>query len=385
MRVALQTTFAASRKEPLAQVVARIHKAFADVGMGEPPIEFSFGDAPLPGYVSSVNRVLKRFPELERYVTESAPMPGITGARRIVGVSGEAVPFVTLEKIAAGVPRSFPFHTVAFHFRAPEFGEWAVSGPIAGIMLPGVLVTDSWWVNGRNRSVSAMAIVEGDPGSKKLPELGPALTAVLAACGKAKKMVQVPFEPGAQAASRPFLPQSARESNPNPEAAEKVKAIVANYRARMADVVGRAGLPHDLPPNIEAAKVISGTPSGPKKPALVEVFGPMGYTCWGETGSFALRRRTAANLTVELHLDVGTWSNSILAIFRVWGLGFKATLFPPVSAQAAPMGQYPIGDADRWRKIVENLATLVKELEHSFVAEIEAAAGPSPEWYKPES
>ena len=36
MRVALLTTFAASKKEPLAAMMDRIHKAFLDAGLGEP-------------------------------------------------------------------------------------------------------------------------------------------------------------------------------------------------------------------------------------------------------------------------------------------------------------------------------------------------------------
>jgi hypothetical protein len=86
---------------------------------------------------------------------------------------------------------------------------------------------------------------------------------------------------------------------------------------------------------------------------------------------------------VELHLDVGTWGRSVFAIFRILGVGFNATLTVPVSAAAMAAAQYPIGDADRWRKIVDNLGAMVAELDRSFVPEIEAAAGPSPEWYQP--
>ena len=128
-----------------------------------------------------------------------------------------------------------------------------------------------------------------------------------------------------------------------------------------------------------------GVAPGAKKPALERVFQPMGYTCRGGSGTFTLRRRTPQNLTAELYLDVGTWSNLVMAIFRVLGVGFKATLLLPVCAKAAPGAQYPIGDAERWQKIVENLGALVAELDRSFVPEIEAAAGPSPEWYQPES
>ncbi len=109
----------------------------------------------------------------------------------------------------------------------------------------------------------------------------------------------------------------------------------------------------------------------------------MGYSCSGGSGTFTLRRRTAGNLTVEISLDVGTWSRSITASFKVVGLGFKATLPLPVSKRAA--GQYPIGDAARWQQIVDNLAALVAEYERSFVPAVEAVAGATPEWYTPVS
>ena len=35
-------------------------------------------------------------------------------------------------------------------------------------MMCGILVSDSWWVNGRNRALSACTLVEADPASKKL-------------------------------------------------------------------------------------------------------------------------------------------------------------------------------------------------------------------------
>jgi hypothetical protein len=54
-------------------------------------------------------------------------------------------------------------------------------------------------------------------------------------------------------------------------------------------------------------------------------------------------------------------------------------------AGVAAGGQYPVGDAAQWQKIVENLGALVAELDRTFVPEVEAAAGPSPEWYKPVS
>jgi hypothetical protein len=223
-------------------------------------------------------------------------------------------------------------------------------------------------------------IVDADSAAKKLPPLPDPIAAVLAACGKVKKRVQVPLV-SAPAQQRPTIDTAA------PEIAASIRAAVQDYRSRIAEIVESANLPHDLPPNQEA--FTAGVTAGPKKPELVRAFTPMGYDCRGESGTFTLRRRTPGNLTVELMLDVGTWSNMALAIFRVLGLvngaGFKATLFLPVSRRAAVGGQYPMGGPERFRQIVDNLAALVAELDRTFVPAIEAISGPAPDWYKPEN
>jgi hypothetical protein len=153
----------------------------------------------------------------------------------------------------------------------------------------------------------------------------------------------------------------------------------------MSEIVERAALPHDLPAQGEALQASLGVTAGPRKPALERVFGPMGYSCKGGSGTFTLRRRSAANLTVELYMDVGTWSHFALSMFRVLGVGFKASLMLPVTARAVVGSQYPIGDAAQWKKVVENLAALVKELDRTFVPDIERVVGPTPDWYQPES
>jgi hypothetical protein len=172
-----------------------------------------------------------------------------------------------------------------------------------------------------------------------------------------------------------------------PEAALAVHEIVLAYRARFREIVERAALPHLLSEPWDEAYRDGGVgvTSGPKKPALERAFKPMGYSCSGDSGTFTLRRRTPGNLSAELQLDVGTWGHSVVAMFRVLGVGFKGTLLLPVSANAIGGGQYPIGNAERWQKIVDNLAALVAELDRSFVPEIEAKVGSSPAWYRPES
>lgn len=274
----------------------------------------------------------------------------------------------TLVAIAAGVPRSFPFHNIVIQLTAPGFGEAMQT------MAPGVYLGDAWWINGRSRSLTALAVVEADPANKKLPSLPATVAAVLAACGKVKKTVQVPL---------PAAPE-AQQAGPDPEALRRVGQIVSDYKSRFPAIVERLPFPHDLPPLLEALQAANlGVTAGPKKPALVRAFKPMGYDCVGGSGTFTLRRRTGGHLTVEIFLDVGTWSHSFTGSFSVQGLGFKARLNLPVSRRGGAT-QYPIGDEERWRKIVDNIAAVVAELDSTFVPAIEAAAGPTPEWYRPE-
>jgi hypothetical protein len=78
----------------------------------------------------------------------------------------------------------------------------------------------------------------------------------------------------------------------DPEAAQAVKPVVADYRARMKEIVERAALPHDLPPQGEMIRTSFGVTAGPLKPTLERVFGPMCYSCKGGSGTFTLRRHS---------------------------------------------------------------------------------------------
>src|SRR5271169_5564785 len=111
----MHTIFAASRKEPLADVMERVHAAIIAADFGEPQVQFVLADSPVAGGVSSVARVLKRFPSLGRFAQQRAAASGrpetkVLSNRTSSGATGETVDFATLLEIARGVPRSFPFH-----------------------------------------------------------------------------------------------------------------------------------------------------------------------------------------------------------------------------------------------------------------------------------
>ncbi len=370
MRVALFTTFKTNAKEPLTDALDRVSDAFIAAGL-DPSTGFTLADSPLPGSVSAVNRATKRFPELAPFVTDAPALPGGPPVHQLRSPKEAVIAFPTLRQIAAGIPRPFPFHSAEFTFAHEEFGppvgDPAVTPP------PGVHLRDDWWVNGRMRSLTALTVVEVDSSHRgPLPVPSP-VEFIIAACGVVEGTHQVAMPeipaPGTAPAPGSPVPQS------------PVAATVLRYREDLAAVVDRAHMPHELPPLSEALASPSGEKSGPRKPALVRAFKPLGYDYSAKSGVITLRRRTETNHIVEITLDVGTWGHMVSGFLAVRGPAARATVPLPVAPGVT--GQYPIGDAAQWQQIVDNLAALVRELDRTFVPEVTEAMGPAPEWFDP--
>jgi hypothetical protein len=372
MRVAVQMEFKAERREPLGALIRRVAAQFERAAL-QPTVVASFSDGPAGLATSAVDRALKKYPHLARLERDDAPLPRMPSVRRLTN-SGGSHPFATEDVVALadGVPRSLPFHNVTVHFHHADFGHGAPPGTAPAL---GVTIRDSWWVNGRKRTLSLLYLVDADAASKKLPDPPASIRAILADLGKPRTSRQFALKSSDTAAPNETGPSSIANDR------SAIAPIIAKYRAGMRSLIERLGLPHDLPPETEARQMNRGG-SGPLKPTLVRVFASRGFDCLGGSGIFTLQHRTADNHVVELKLDVGTWSRSVTAMFRVRGPGFNATLELPVTSRAQGH-QYPIGDVENWERIVANLAMIVDELERTFVKELEAAVGPAPEWFKP--
>ncbi len=371
MRVALFTTFKTTRKDPLIGMLDRVSDAFMAAGL-DPTIGFTLADSPLPGSVSAVGRAVKRFPGLTPFVSDAPVLPGGPPVHQLHGRPGAAgVAFTTLRELAGGIPRSLPFHTATFTFGHPEFGpplgDPTVTPP------PGVHIRDDWWVDGRMRSLTALTVVEVEPSHQGLLPVPAPVATIIGACGVVEGTNQVAMPEIPPAGASPLHPTATPQNS--------VAATVLRYRENFAAVLDRAKLPHELPPLPEALASHAGEISGPRKPALVRAFKPLGYDCTSKSGVFTLRRRTATNQVVEITLDVGSWSRMVSGFLAVRGPGVRATVPLPVGPGIA--GQYPIGNAVRWQQIVDNLAALVRELERSFVPEVIEAMGPAPDWFEP--
>jgi len=372
MNVLVQYEYRASKKEPYGLLLRRLHDSLVEAGL---PVhyEFAFADSPVGGGVSAIDRSVKKFAQLAPLV-RSAALPGILGsAQKTISGDDADLPFATLAELADGLPRSLPFHSASVRFTGSVFG---VGPPLA---LAGIVASDSWWVNGRQRSLLANFVLDvpestpasSAPKSSRGRASGPApegpLAVFLATLGKPAKINRFPMIVNSGDAGESVPVRSA------------LTEITQKYRAKLGELVAEAGMPNSLPARMEALKMLTYA-QHPLKPTLERYFRPLGYSCKGGVGTFSIRRRTAANHVVEIDLDVGTWGRMVIAHFRVHVPGLCCSLPMPVAA-GADGGQYPIGDAERWEKIVENLAALSVHLDRQIVPEIDAIAGPAPEWF----
>jgi len=359
MQVIVQVEFKAERREPLGVLIRRVAAQFRQAGV-LPTMVASFTEGPCGMKISAINRALKKHPQLAALEREDAPLARMPSVRRLTNHgTPHAFSMEDVLALADGVPRSLPFHDVTVQFRHADFGQ-ATAPTRRPSSAPGITIQDSWWVNGRTRSLSALYSVDVDAAAKKMPDPPASIGSILAGFGKPRRSRQV------------FLKSSdttaPAESGAAVHATEHsaIAPIVDKYRSEMRSLIERASLPYDLPPENEARRTNLGA-SGALKPTLVQVFGSRGFDCLGGNGIFTLQHRTGGNHVVELKLDVGTWSRSVMAMFRVRGPGYNATLELPVTIRAQRR-QYPIGDVENWERIVANLAMIVDELERTFVS-----------------
>ena len=381
MQVAILTTFQANKREPLAVLLERIHTAFLNSGLSEPALQFCFSDAPVAGFVSSVDRVLKRHPDLRRFVSTAQVTAGGPAIQQISngGAAGnqEPIGFSTLLAVASGVPRSFPFHNLLIQFQAPAFGLALPLGCLAGNATPGIIVRDSWWVNGRQRTLVALTGVEADPARPKLPSPSGPVAAVLAACGKAKSTVQLPLVE-TPTASTPQVPEL------DPKAPSRVRAVVQDYRATLGKRWTGRRFPMICrrPPRLWPPQALDRRPGQRSRCWSVR------STKWDTTvaadqerSRFAVERPAILRCKSASASERGVGKLSVVS----WCWDQTLKCLPLLVCNALGDVQYPIGDSERWQQIVDNLAALVAEYDRSFVPQVEAASGPAPAWYRPES
>jgi hypothetical protein len=381
MKLYMRQEYRATRKEPFGAMLRRIYEG---LGQGGVPVlyRFTFADHLVPGMVSSVARAVKKFPHLAPLVTTEpvAPIlkakePDRTGPPAIIG-DATKLEFAQLAELADGLPRSLPFRMADVRFYTEEFGKapaavaterTELGALLHGHFNTGMRAADTWWVNGRNRHLGAAYVVEVAERTRKVPLPPGALGKFLATLGKGRTVAQFPIEESDE--GEKVVVKGKAQAPP------ELVALAEKLRERMPELIAAARMPHA----IESARAEHAM--SPLKPALEKHFRPMGYATKGGSGIFTMRRRTAGNHVVEVSLDVGTWSRSLNGHFHVYMPDFQFRLPMPASAELNAR-QCDIGDAERWEKLVENMAAFTAHLDREVIPEVEKVAGPAPEWFE---
>ncbi len=371
IQIALSTEFKLAKEAQTIEIVGAVYAGFLQAQLNGPVVRFTMEEG-TSHKMSSIERVLKRFPEMKQFdhvISRPWGLGGQTQEARRIGndadspVVGASVEISTLLEITAGIPKRYPFFSAVVRVTDPAFGD-EPSANTGRVLYPGLTIADRWGLSKRRTTLSALTIVEADPASDVPPTPAASVAAVLDACGQHSRPKQIVL-PGQDSIST-----------------ERVAAIARDLKTCLGEIVKRARMPHDFSNSDDHP---SRQPANPRKPILVRFFRPLGYDCRGE-GMMILvcSRRTTSNITVRLHLDFGTWGSHVHPTYSVHGLGFSVAIRLPVCPSSGLRGVNWIVDETHWGQIVENLAALVAELDRSVVPAIEGAAGPAPSWYEPD-
>jgi len=249
MHVAVQMEFKADRREPLGDMLRRIAAQFEQAGL-ELTTGATFSDGMVASKTSAIDRALKKYPHLAAFLREDAPFPSMPAMRRLTSQGTRPFAMEDVIALADGMPRSLPFHAVIVQFRHADFDG---TSPESSRPAPafGVIVHDSWWVNGRTRNLSAAYSVDVYGAAKKLPDPPASVRPILDAFGKPRNRRQLVVQP-----------PDADEGSRDPGNAAKLAPIVAAYRSAMQSLLQRIALPHDLPParDVRRANALAADP-----------------------------------------------------------------------------------------------------------------------------
>jgi hypothetical protein len=345
---------------------------------------------------SSIARVLKCFPELERFQgsfqqvwdqdrvvflanTEAGLHDRVAEPSTIKTGSRDPVDPGILSEILHGVPRRFPIWDVDIFFGGSE--ELNLAGLPANafderphlrtITSPGIHFRSHWGPAKRRQNLGAL--ISLPPPNDATPPVLPATTQnFLAAIGKI-------FH------SELSLSPPAKDRTRIASLITQGQQIAKRYREN--PFAGRPGvnLPCPLPPVPPGRQF--GVPLIMRRDAgipgikelLKKEFGPLGYRYQSNLsgrGSYAMMKATAQNYVLDFNVDaspIGGQFGSSISLATPFARFNLAVKLPPHGQD------YPINE--HLPELVKNTAFVAQVLEETFVAEIATIFGPAPKWF----
>jgi len=394
MRLFRLLRYRLSKAESVGALFMQAREVAEDTGSHQYPVLFYLADyvgSGMPGSISAVARIIKRFPTLAQFATgagtdfrlpprslSNLPAPWVEANP---GARGGGVDAEVLGSIAQGVPRSFPLVYAAFVFdRIDWFGTGEEIAPPAVGQRPLSALAAQGYLS---PSIGIVRLSDGErswcelsttveialpaPDAHRLPPLNPVVRAHVDQLGKVhlENLVAAPSDE--ERASVALAEQQAR-------------TLVEEVRANVTGPLAGVPLPFELPPSPEP-----GIFPGPLslKPAALATFKRRGYrhdSKRSRHGSCVLVKRTPGGNWISLDLGLGGWGTAIL---------FTLTIRGPLWAHGMGVhverGQRnpprALADQETLDRATANAGAVIDYLEAALFRKLDGIYGPAPAWF----
>jgi hypothetical protein len=371
MRLFQRYSFSIPKKQKTGELVRKIFNLINEKNYENTKVLFSFSDL-LESKISAQQRVAKTFPLMTQFCVEAPEKEesrNPLNALEIAEGIGRRFPFQTAQFIFWGVPASL----LSADFGAVDESVLTALPELGACGLPPqsfVAVTDSWWVNGRNKGMTAaleLPLPDDRATDVTVPE---ELEQSLSALAKIKER-QLAFFP------------TTEEIEQQTEIHKVISPVLDDYKKSIRAVgsyLKRLNLPHPKLLTSESAE--SETETIPKKRIIGKHLKKLGYKHYGPGGGQGLmcfRKKSAGNNIISIEFDFGSWSKTLHASLRFRGPLTEFFLTLPYSVDGTTLSG--IHSADLFSRAIENLSVVVGAVEQELIAKVEEALPCTPSWY----
>ncbi len=369
---------ALDRAESVGDAMRRARAGLAAAGSELAPLRLFLSDT-FTGASKGCARLVKAFPEL-------APLAGTVEGGEVLSSFDEGVPGSRAhtgsalaperaQKLADGVPRSFPLNDSHFFF-APVPALLGDSGEPAPVRTSGRPHTDliageialfsHWWITGRRTRLLAAAREELPPrAARELPPVADEVAALLAAMGAVRRE------------RRRLEPSSPGERDAVDQQEARAELRLAELKQEWAAMLRALDFPHQVAPDADGGGFLQ------LRQALSDILVPRGYRQRSAPrprpgGMWVLDKRTGRDNELELRLDRGPINGRLSARLILCGPLWRHDL------GALPLApdqlELCVGNQATLRQALANLARAADEAERLLVPPLEQIHGDGFAW-----
>ncbi|MEH6940228.1 hypothetical protein V7056_20640 [Bacillus sp. JJ664] len=343
---------------------------------------FFFSDFTLKGHVSSVQRIVKKFPELAKfeieleqdYAGEILKYKALTNLpsnfsyydhRYYKADVFDNVSFEVLKEIAYGIPRSFPCHKALFLFSGID---WSYKNEEETLDGNSVMLINDWWTPKRSILLKAKVSMEvPDEKCSKLKSLPKEIEEAISSIGRIKRnSLECVF--------------SLEEKRKIDEIYEKCKQLL-DTKYKRSEILDLISFPFDL----SEEKFSTGAFNIPRKKTISKIVKKLGYNHLpkeGSSGFLVYGKLTENNNRIILEFDSGSTFYNLRCNVIIQGPGWEHSFMELPCIKNSYGDFFPISDENSLEKVVSNFGVVVDLLENKCFIDLEKLHGPAPKWFQ---